>query len=89
MIVKPATGLIESFLRSNGYGAITLPPRGIYVLPERMGELGLIAHETVHWEQYERMGMVKFYSAYLRHTLANGYKGNPMEQEARDKSGTA
>ena len=85
--IKAASGVVEKFLRSNGYGGITLPPRGIFILAERMGEAGLIAHETVHWDQDQRMGLFKFYSTYFRETLKHGYKDNAMEVEARDKSG--
>lgn len=87
--IKPASGAIERYLRAKGFGAITLPPFGIFILPERMGEAGLIAHESVHWEQYQRMGAWKFYTTYLKNQAQYGYRDNPMEVEARDKSGIA
>lgn len=85
--IKPASGAVEKYLRSKGFGAITLPPFGIYILPERINEPGLIAHETVHWEQYQRMGWWKFYTTYLRGMAQYGYDEHPMEREAREKSG--
>ena len=88
MKILPAKGAIERFLRSRNLGAITLPPRGVYVLPERINEPGLIAHETVHWEQYERMGLIRFYAEYVWGLIRYGYSADhPMEKEAREKSG--
>lgn len=88
MRILPAKGAIARFLRSRDLGAITLPPRGVYVLAERINDVGLIAHETVHWEQYERMGSVRFYATYLWGLLRHGYSAeHPMEREARDKTG--
>lgn len=88
MKLLPAKGAIERFLRSRNLGAITLPPRGIYVLPERMADAKLILHESVHWQQYERMGLLRFYSSYVWGLLRYGYNADhPMEREAREKSG--
>lgn len=88
MKIKKASGFIEKFLRSRKLGAITLPPYGIYILEERMQEQGLILHEEVHWEQWERMGTFRFYKEYILGLLKHGYSAeHPMEKEARERSG--
>ena len=83
MTPRPAPHVIRWFLRTFGYGGITLPPLGIFSLAERINEAPLIRHEQAHWAQYERMGAVKFYAAYLWYTLRYGYTNNPLEREAR------
>ena len=83
MTPKPARHLIRWFLRATGFAGVTLPPAGIYILAERMQDEGLIRHEQAHWEQYKRMGFLKFYSLYLWYSLKYGYWNNPMEVEAR------
>jgi hypothetical protein len=40
----------------------------------------------VHWEQYQRMGVIGFYVTYLWYNIRYGYWNNPMEVEARKKS---
>jgi hypothetical protein len=84
-IVKPAPHLIRWFLKTFGYGGITLPPFGIYILAERLDDAELVQHEMVHWSQYERMGAIKFYWNYLAGLVRYGYKNHPMEVEARDR----
>lgn len=83
MIPRPALHIIRWFLRTFGYGGITLPPWGIFILAERLGEDRLVRHEQAHWSQYERMGAVRFYAVYLCNNLRYGYLNNPMEIEAR------
>jgi hypothetical protein len=81
--MKPATGIVRWFLLTFGYGGITLPPFGIYVLAERMNEKDLARHENVHWTQYQELGAIKFYALYLWYNLRYGYHNNPMERHAR------
>jgi hypothetical protein len=81
-VVKPAPHLIRWFLKTFGYGGITLPPFGIYILAERLDEEELVRHEKVHWSQYERMGLLTFYLSYLFGLIRYGYKNHPMELEA-------
>lgn len=83
MTPRPAPHVIRWFLRTFGYGGITLPPLGIFILAERLQDERLICHELAHWRQYERMGTVKFYVTYLWYTIRYGYRNNPMEVEAR------
>ena len=80
---KIARHLIRWMLRATGFAGVTLPPFGIYILAERMQDEGLIRHEQAHWEQYERMGAIRFYVTYLWLTIRHGYWNNPMEVEAR------
>jgi hypothetical protein len=82
-MIKPATGMIRWFLTQFGYGGITLPPFGIYILVERMHEPDLVRHENVHWVQYKELGLIKFYALYLWFNLRYGYQNNPMERHAR------
>lgn len=83
-IMTPAPRPLAWLLRRFGKVAITLPPWGIYVLPEVIVGPRLTKHEQAHWAQYERMGFIKFYTTYLWLTLRHGYRQNPMEIEARE-----
>ena len=80
---RAAPHVIRWFLRTFGYGGLCLPGIGIYILAERINEAPLIRHEQAHWEQYRRMGAVKFYVTYIWYTIRHGYWNNPMEIEAR------
>ena len=57
---------------------------GIYILAERINEAPLIRHEQAHWTQAQRMGVVRWYAAYLWGLLRHGYRNNPLEIEARE-----
>lgn len=81
--MTPAPSILASILRWRGFRAITLPPFGIYALPECCGDARLARHEQAHWEQYQRMGLVKFYLVYLCQCARYGYRNAPMEIEAR------
>ena len=83
MIVKPAKGIIAWLLRASDKYAVTLPPFGVYILPEHMNTPWLIRHERCHWMQAQRMGVVKFYVVYVWLWLRFGYANHPMEKEAR------
>lgn len=83
MTPRPAPHLIRWFLRTFGYGGITLPPLGIYILVEHLGSQRLIRHEQAHWRQWQRMGTVRFYATYIWLWLRHGYRNNPLEIEAR------
>lgn len=80
---RPAPHVIRWFLRTFGYGGITLPPLGIYVLVEHLHSQRLIRHEQAHWRQWQRMGTVRFYATYAWQVLRYGYRSAPMEIEAR------
>ena len=83
MTMKEATGLVRWFLLLVKRDAVTIPPFGMYCLP---GHEGLEAHEKVHWQQYEQMGLLKFYLKYFWYQIKYGYQNNPMEIEARKGS---
>ncbi len=40
-------------------------PWVIFVRPERKGDAALLAHEKVHIEQMRRVGLIRFWLAYL------------------------
>jgi purine-cytosine permease-like protein len=70
-------------LRRTGFAGVALAPWGIYILAEHLTNASLIKHEQVHWEQWRRMGTVKYYAIYLYQVLRYGYRNAPMEREAR------
>ena len=84
MTPRPAPHAIRWFLRATGFAGITLPPFGIFILPERLHQGWLVRHEQAHWKQAQRMGVVLFYAAYIWYTIRHGYRNNPMEIEARE-----
>lgn len=87
--MKSAPFLIKLFLRATGFGAITMPWGVVYALSERIGDAGLAAHEAVHLEQIARMGGARWAVTYLWYLLRYGYWANPLEVEARERSGIA
>ena len=84
MTPRPARHVTRWFLRTFGYGGITLPPFGIFILAERLDEERLVRHEQAHLEQAQRMGIVRWYLTYARLTMRHGYRNNPLEVEARE-----
>lgn len=85
--VRSAGRLLSWYLVRSGYRAITLPPLGIYMLRSALNDFELVAHERVHWAQYRRLGLVRFYALYLWYLWRYGYERHPMEIEARQISG--
>lgn len=85
-VMKQAPRLIAAYLRWQGFRAITLPPFGIYALYDSLNDKALERHELVHWEQYKRMGAVRFYATYLWMLIRYGYEKHPMEIEARSNT---
>ena len=67
--------------------AITLPPFGIFIestyKKEEKNPCSVYQHEKIHWIQYQRMGLFKFYYTYLNLYLKSGRIYNWMEEEAR------
>jgi hypothetical protein len=82
-MIKSAKTLILKCLNAVRRDAVTLPPWGIYVRPERMNDVALLQHEQVHWAQWQRMGTLRFYTTYLWQLWLHGYDNHPMEHEAR------
>lgn len=64
-----------------GHDAITLGP--VICFRARRAEIptGLLAHEWVHVEQFNRLGAARFIWRYLTGSL-RGYSRNPLEIEA-------
>ncbi len=67
----------------NGYNARTLPPFGIYILEKEKNNKALLNHELIHWKQYQKLGLIKYYSQYYSQYKKYGYDKMPMEIEAR------
>jgi hypothetical protein len=84
MKLKPARHLVKFWLKLAGFGGICLPPFGVYLLPSRMQDHQLIAHEAVHWRQWEQRGTIGYYFGYLYLLLRHGYRNHPWEIEARE-----
>jgi hypothetical protein len=68
---------------------ICLPPRAIYLLPERMDDGRLRAHEGAHWRQYERRGVLRYYAGYVALWVRYVYVNHPWEVEARNNEHSA
>ena len=81
-MIRPAPFPLAFLLRRSGFGGITLP-WAAYILPERMDDHALIAHEKRHVEQIRRMGAMRFYLTYLWQWARYGYRAMPLEREAR------
>jgi hypothetical protein len=68
--------------------AATIPPLGTFMESHLKTEnleykCSVFKHENVHWMQYKRMGLIKFYACYLYGFILSGRKFNAMEIEAR------
>ena len=67
--------------------AATIPPFGIFIVEEYReegdGPGSILAHERVNWDQYKRMGLVRFHYCYLSEYIRNGRINHSMEEEAR------
>lgn len=86
--MRTAPKWLQWLLKRGGYNAITLPPLGIWATTNHVNNHRLYQHECVHWQQAQRMGLVKYYATYCWYHLRYGYEHNPMEIEARQVSGT-
>lgn len=68
---------------SGNYNARTIPPFGIYILDSERDNDNLLAHELVHWKQYQDYGLMSFYLRYFNELINFSYDSMPMEMEAR------
>lgn len=75
------------FVRSvTGHDSVTVPlPGGSIALLPPHASPELRCHEGVHAEQRDRLGLQGYAQAYVAGALANGYQGNPLEVEARER----
>lgn len=69
-----------------GLRGMTIPPLGIFIKNGYQNDNLLLEHETIHWKQYERYGLLGFYAKYFGELLKNGYADNALEIEARVES---
>lgn len=44
-----------------------------------------LCHELVHVQQYEKLGLLRFFLLYLYESATKGYYNNKFEKEARSK----
>lgn len=65
------------------YRAMTIPPFGIFIRKQYRDNQKILNHDMVHWGQYKKMGLFKFYFQYFKEFLTYGYDKMPMEMEAR------
>jgi len=65
------------------YRAMIIPPFGIFIKRRYKNNQKTFNHEMIHWKQYQRMGLIKFYSQYFKEFSIFGYDKMPMEMEAR------
>lgn len=68
----------------NNLNAQTIPPIGIFIDEKHMDNEMLLAHEQIHWKQYQEEGLLNFIAGYLLESVKNGYDGNKYEIEARN-----
>ena len=66
-----------------GFNGFILPPFGIFIKKEFKDSEDLRLHELVHWNQFQRDGLLPFLFNYIKFQNAYGYDGNPYELEAR------
>ena len=70
--------------------AATIPPFGIFIEEkyknEGDGKGSLLAHERIHWVQYQEMGFFNFYYEYISEYVKHGRFNHWMEKDARDRS---
>ncbi len=70
-----------------GYNGCIFPPFGVLINKAQKGNEILLKHEMVHWQQYQREGLLPFLFNYWAEHFKVGYDLNPYEIEARLKSG--
>lgn len=72
------------------FKGMTIPPIGIFINKKYKNEQNksgsLLRHETVHWLQYQKLGVLNFYKTYFIEYYKHGYKNNKLEIEARKLS---
>lgn len=70
--------------------AVTIPPFGIFIenkyKDEGDGKGSILAHERIHWLQYQERGLFEFYNDYISGWLRDGRLYNEMEADARKRS---
>lgn len=67
----------------NNYHGFTIPPFGIFIKESEKNNTALLEHELVHWQQFQREGLLPFIINYGKQAITKGYDKNPYEIEAR------
>lgn len=78
----------DLFIRNSlpgNFNAITAPPFGIFIRADQVTNAVLLRHELVHWDQYQRLGLLDYYVTYLGQYIGVGYDSMALEQEARQE----
>ena len=70
-----------------GFMAIAMPWRTVYLMPKYFNHVQLRYHESIHIEQMDRDGTLRFCVKYLWWLWRHGYWANPYEVEAYRRSG--
>jgi len=65
------------------YRGMTIPPIGIFIKNNYKNNQKIINHELIHWQQYQKLGLIKFYFKYIQQFIIYGYDNMSMEIEAR------
>ena len=70
--------------------AMTLPPFGIFIEEKYVNDGdapgSILAHERIHWLQYQELGLFGFYNKYINGWLRHGRIYNEMEEDARKRN---
>ena len=66
-----------------GYNGFIVPSIGVFIKEEHRNSESLRLHELVHWQQFQREGLIVFLLSYAYNHIKYGYDGNPYEVEAR------
>mgnify|MGYP000727019299 CR=1 FL=1 len=89
MIKRPAPVFYIPWLPGS-LMAQTIPPLGIFIEKAYKDEGdapgSILAHEKVHWMQYQEMGLWNFYITYWSGLVKEGRLYNDMEKDARERS---
>ena len=60
-----------------------IPYVGIFVKEKYTMDKNLIEHESIHMDQFKRMGIIMYVLRYVAQLIFIGYDTMPMELEAR------
>lgn len=83
---RKAGWLWRGILDALGMAGLTMPWGCVYVHPDWWGREDLRRHELVHLEQIWRDGPLLFSVRYLWWLARYGYRDNPYEVEAYERS---
>jgi len=68
---------------AGNFNARTIPPFGIFIKKSQKNNTALLNHELIHWKQFQKLGLIGFYTTYISQHIKNGYDFNRLEIEAR------